>query len=66
MLKLVSIYTLCAAGGYGSATVLREGIEEKKPLKIILGAIVTVLSFIGAIFAGEHANDDLFDDGKVE
>lgn len=68
-IKLVSWYSLCTCGGYGAGTILGEGIKKKKPLTIIVGVILTSLTWIGCFFGGYHILDDekeLFTKEEVE
>lgn len=59
MIKLVATYALCFCGGYGAGTIIKEGINEKKPWQIVIGLILAPLTVIGAGYAGMHAFDEI-------
>ena len=66
MLRAITTCVLCICGGYGAGTVIREGINEKKPWKIVIGLILSPLAIVGGGYAGEHMFDDFVEDEKKE
>lgn len=62
MLRVIATYTLCFCGGYGAGTIIKEGVDEKKPWKIGIGLILLPLTMIGSGFAGAHGFDDYLED----
>ena len=51
--KLGCIYTLCGAGGHGAGIVLRDSINEKKPIKAFFASILCIASCIGAYWGAD-------------
>ena len=66
MIRLMATYALCFSGGYGAGTIIKEGFDEKKPWKIVIGLILAPLTIIGAGYAGMHAFDEIEEDVDKE
>ena len=66
VLKLAAMYALCYTGGYGAGTMIREGFEENKLSRKIIGIVLGIASIFGAYFGCDRLADDLFEESEED
>jgi len=64
--KLGCIYTLCGAGGHGAGIVLRDSINEKKPVKVFFASILCIATCLGAYWGADTFGEKMLNEEDEE